>query len=153
MKESPVQIKLVERYIRGTEKEAIVQNVEALLCEITMATRSGISCSGKKVYIKTRVLKHCYDKRTAEEFDFLSWHIYKIVRFPDLVYKNKDPKRGDFLFVKTLKNTKYLCSLQEVITANGDCQFEIATFFRLNKEAYLTSYDLLWEWKDGTPSS
>lgn len=147
-------VDLADRYIRGTSKEAIVQNVQALVCGLSAAAIKGLGCAeNSKAYIKTRVIKHCYDKRTAEEFDFLIHNIHIIVRLPDQIYKNKDPKRGDFVFVKSLKNSRYLCSLQEVMVEGDGKQFEVATFFRVTKESYLQSYDLLWEWKGGTPSS
>ncbi len=144
---------LANRYVRNTYKDAIVQEVQALLCEITIATMKGIGCTGRKTYINTRVLKHIYDKRPAEEFDFLLANISKIVKFPDTVFKNKNPKRGDYIFLKALKNNKYLCSVEEISDKKDDCHFEVATFFRLRKESYLASYNLLWEWKGGKPSS
>ena len=145
---------LAERYIRGTEKEAIVQNVQALLCEITVATMRGITAVARKVYISTRMIKHLYDKRPAEEFDFVVYNIHLIARYPDAIYRNKDPKRGDFFFTKSIKNKKYFCSLQHInVPVTGDSQFEIVTAFRIQKDSYLLSYDLLWEWKGGKPSS
>jgi hypothetical protein len=140
---------LCDKYIRGTEKGAIVQNVQVFLCSLTSAVIRGISSGCGRVYINTRVLKHVYDKRPAEEFDFLTCNIHTIVKYPDAVYKNKNGKKGDYCFIKELKNMKYMCSVQVVRGDDASAQCEIVTFFRLQKESYLKSYDLLWEWKGG----
>ncbi len=138
---------LYKKHIKGTEKGAVVQVVQVFLCSLTMAVIKGISCPCNKVHVSTRVLKHIYDKRPAEEFDFLISNIHLVVKYPDSVFKNKDGKRGEFCFVKELKNNKYLCSL-EIIEKDGVIFCEIATFFRVKNE-YLKNYELLWEWKGG----
>ena len=144
---------LYDRHIKGTDNGAVVQDIQALLCNLTNAVVRGIDCKCVKVYIGTRALKHVYDKRPAEEFDFLLEHVWKITRYPDKIYRNKGGKRGDFIFVKRIKNASYICSLQEIAKEGMEARCEIATFFRSRKENYLFSYDLLWEWKGGEPSS
>ena|SRR3990167_8571557 len=138
---------LHRKYIRGTEKQAIVQLVQAFLCNLTAAVTAGISCPCTKVYINTRVIKHVYDKRPAQEFDFLVANCHTIVKYPDTIYRNKGNKRGSFAFVKMLKNEKYFCSI-ELIAKDETTQCEVATFFRTN-DAYLKNFELLWEWKGG----
>jgi len=138
---------LYKHYIRGTEKGAIVQLVQVILTSLTVAVSQGLSSSSRKVYISTRVLKHLYDKRPAEEFDFLIHNVHLIVRYPDTVYKNKVGKRGSYCFIKELKNTTYFCSIEE-IEKDGSTALEVATFFRTDND-YLASYELLWEWKGG----
>ena len=144
---------MYRKFIRGSEKGAIVQSVQVLLCNFTNAVTRGINSQGAKAYIHTRALKHNYDKRPAEEFDFLIDNLHYVVKFPDSVYRNKGAKTGDYLFVKKLKNKTYTCSLQEIIREDGGIHYEVVTFFRISKENYLTHYDLLWEWKGGKPSS
>lgn len=144
---------LYARYVKGTESGAIVQDVQIFLCNLTQAVIKGIDCNCIRVYIGTRALKHVYDKRPAEEFDFLVENVHRIIKYPDRIYRNKGGKRGDFMFVKKLKNESYVCSLQEVLKEDNSRRCEIATFFRLRKDNYLKSYDLLWEWKGGEPSS
>ena len=144
---------LYTRYVKGTENGAIVQDVQIFLCNLTQAVVKGIGCDCVRAYIGTRALKHVYDKRPAEEFDFLLEHVHQITKYPDRVYRNKGGKRGNFIFVKKLKNEKYICSVQEVLKEGENRRCEIATFFRVRKENYLASYDLLWEWKGDTPSS
>ncbi len=138
---------LHKKYVRGTEKRAIVQVVQAFLCNLTVSVASGIFCPCNKVYISTRVIKHVYDKRPAEEFDFLMSNGYLIVKYPDSVYMNKNNKRGSYLFVKKIESSKYACSI-EIIKKDNTAQCEVATLFRTNED-YLRNYELLWEWKGG----
>lgn len=138
---------LYEKHIKGTEKGALVQPVQAFLCNLTSAVIKGISSPCKKVHINTRVLKHTYDKRTAEEFYFLITSVHLVVKYPDVIFKNKSGKRGEFCFVKEINNQKCLCSL-EIIEKENATFFEIATFFRTD-DSYLKNYELLWEWKGG----
>lgn len=144
---------LYTKYIRGTENGAIVQDVQVLLCNLTNTVAKGIHSKCSKVYIGSRVLKHVYDKRPAEEFDFLVEHVHHITKYPDSIYRNKNKKKGDFIFVKKLKNKTYVCSLQEMMREEDNRRCEVVTFFRIRKHNYLASYDLLWEWKGGEPSS
>jgi hypothetical protein len=89
-------IGLHKKYIKGSEKNAIVQIVQAFMCNLTAAVVKGISCPSNKVYISTRVLKHVYDKRPAEEFDFLIENLHLIIKFPDLIFKNKSASVVNF---------------------------------------------------------
>ncbi len=145
---------LYEKYVRGTEKQAVVQNVVVLLCSMTAAVYVGTGMKCKRIYVSTRVLKHVYDKRPAEEFDFLLGNAHQILKYPDRVYKNRDAKKGDFCFVKKINNSLYLASI-EVMKSNAgeNSHCEVITFFRVQKESYLNGYELLWEWKVGEPSS
>lgn len=138
---------LYKKHIKGTEKGAIVQLVQVFLCNLTSAVINGVSCPCSRVHVNTRVLKHVYDKRPAEEFDFLITNLHLVVKYPDSVYKNQSGKRGEFCFVKEIKNRKYLCSLE--INDKDEVTFcEVATFFRV-ADSYLKNYELLWEWKGG----
>jgi hypothetical protein len=107
-----------------------------------------------KVYINTRVIKHIYDKRPAEEFDYCVENAVATVKYPDKIYKNKGGKRGSYCFVKEVKNCKCLVSVESVETPDDGQppHFVVVTFFRVD-DAYLKDYELLWEWKDGNPSS
>lgn len=96
---------LVKKYIRGSEKKAIVQLVTVFLCNLKSVLVKKVSLPCKRVHINTRVLKHVYDKRTAEEFDFLISNLDNIIKYPDAVYKNKNGKRGEFCLVSKIKNT------------------------------------------------
>lgn len=145
---------LYEKYVKGTEKQAIVQDVQVILCNLTYAVNSGMGVLCNRVYISTRVLKHIYDKRPAEEFDFLLENVHSVVKYPKQIYLNKSGKKGNFCFVSDLKNKKYICSIEVKKDENDNhSHCEIVTFFRIQKENYLENYELLWEWKGGKPSS
>jgi hypothetical protein len=145
-------VRLYKKYIRNSAKRAIVQLVLIFLCHLTAAVTKGINSPCNKVYMSTRMLKHAYDKRPAEEFDFFLEHIVDVIKYPDVVYKNKDGKRGSFCFVKEIKNLNCLVSL-ETIEKNGEpSHCEVVTFFRVDSD-YLKSYELLWEWEGGIPPS
>lgn len=143
---------LHKTYVRGSEKRAIVQLVTVVLCHLTTAVIRGTNIPCNKVYLNTRVLKHIYDKRTAEEYDFLIHCVATVVKYPRWIYKNKDGKRGAWCFVAHVKNSLCLVSLETIHTPEGALQCEVVTFFRTD-EAYLKNYELLWEWEGGTPPS
>lgn len=141
---------LDKKYIRGTEKGAIVQDVRMFLCHLTKTVSKrglGINQNKTRVYVSTRVLKHVYDKRSAEEYDFLINHIHTVTKYPDFIYKNKPGKRGDFCFVKAIKNKNYFCCIENVDDETSKA-LEIVTFYRVQKEKYLENYKLLWGWRD-----
>ncbi len=142
---------LHKQYVRGTQRKAIVQLVQISLCHLTSAVAKGINASCNKVYVNTRVIKHVYDKRPAEEFDFLTEHLVTIVKYPTHIYKNKDGKRGSYCFVKEINNQVYLCSIETIVKDDQNI-CEVVTFFRTNND-YLRNYELLWEWEGGIPPS
>lgn len=144
---------LHDKYVKGTEEKAIVQSVQVLICNLTVAVAKGIESGCNRVYINTRALKHIYDKRPSEEYDFLIEHAHQVIKFPEQVYKNKSGKKGSYVFARTIKNKKYLCSIEVVKNTDESLHCEVVTFFRARKEDYLKGYELLWEWKDGNPSS
>src|SRR3989344_9240926 len=134
---------LYTKYVKSTENGAIVQDIQVLLCNLTHAVAKGINSKCIRVHIGSRVLKHVYDKRPAEEFDFLVGNVHQIAKYPDHIYRNKDKKKGDFIFVKKIKNKTYVCSLQEIMREEDSRRCEVVTFFRIRKDNYLASYELL----------
>lgn len=104
---------LHKKYIQRTRPKAIVVDTRILLCHLTFAVRRGINSSGSSVYMSTRVLKHMYDKKTAEEYDFIIENLHKVVKYPDQIYRNRDGKRGNFCLLKVLGEQKYLCSIED----------------------------------------
>ncbi len=106
---------LFEKHIEGTPEKAVVAYVTVSICKLTNTVgkemKKSLDCDNR-VYINTRVLKHLYDRKPAEEFNFVISKIHKIVKYPDHIYKNKNPKRGDVCLVKKIGNESYLCSLE-----------------------------------------
>ncbi len=152
---------LHEKYIKGSPAKAVVINRTVFLCHLTNIVLKEIirycDC-GSKAYINTRVLKHIYDKKPAEEFEFLINNIHMIVKYPDYIYENKNPKRGDFCLIKQIKGENYFCSVEIIEdeipeTQESEKNIHIATAFRIRKASYLNAYKSLWSWKDGAPSS
>lgn len=144
-------LKLYKSFVHGTEKNAIIQIEDIMLCYPTHKTVQSTLGEYKqfpKIFITSVTVKHLYDKKPAEEFYTVLDSIHLICKYPDHVYANKDGKRGSFCFVKKIREHNYLCSLEYT---NGN--FYIVTCFRIRKIRYLYDYDLLWSWKDGEPSS
>ena len=145
-------VSLYKKYVRGTDRKAIVQMVIVLLCHLTAAVAKGVGTECTKVYINSRVVKHIYDKRPAQEFDFLISQAEHIVKYPDYIYKNKSGKRGSFCFVKKVNNELWIVSIEIIQQKEIESHCEVVTFFRTNPE-YLESFELLWKWEVGIPPS
>jgi len=145
---------LYEKYIKGIPNGVAVSDKIVFLCHLTNVVKRVLELNFSAVFVRTIPLKHLYEKRPAEEFDFIIDNIHKVVKYPDYIYKNKDPKRGNFCFVKTIGGEKYLCSLELVIDENKNKEIlTLVTAFRIRKETYLDSYSLLWNWgNDVSPS-
>jgi len=145
-----VAVKMYEKYIKGTVEKEVVVDKLYLVTILTKAVIKGLNLSEDKVYLNTRVLKHLYDRKPAEEFECIICDLHKIVHYPDFVYKNKSPKRGDFCFTKKIKDTNYFCSIER-----GEDRMFIVTVFRIRKgkEGYIKNYELLWSWEDDVPPS
>jgi hypothetical protein len=146
----PIQ-KLHEKYIKGTKYEALIPAKKAFLCHLTYRVKKVININASKVYISTYALKHIYDTKTAEQYEFILINLHDIVRYPNRIYKNKESKRGDFVFIKKIQGDLYLCSIEVEYTTEKK-EIKIATSFR-TKENYLKKYELLWSWRDDIPSS
>jgi|SRR3989344_3331383 len=150
-------IKFCKKYIRGTASKAPVIELSILLCNLTKTVQKVCKLETQKVHVTTKVLKHLYDSKPAEEFDFIIRHVFKLIKYPDQIYENKSSKRGDLCFVKTIKCEKYIASIEVFIeiSENGkDVEVNYAvTAFRIRKDNYLKNYKLLWSWKGDNPSS
>lgn len=146
--------RLYTDHIRGTAAHELVSDVTIVLCTLTGVVMVVCVLDSNRVYLTAKALKHLYDKRPAEEFEFLITWLWKTIRFPEQIYANKGEKRGNYLFVRHIKNDHYLCALEVVVDdLNGSKSLYVTTAFRLKKPSYLLSYKLLWSWKGGGPSS
>lgn len=148
-------VKLWKQHIRGSREKEIVKDVTILVCLLTKKVQEACDFPTSKIHLNTRVLKHLYDKKPAEEFEFVIHNLDKLLRYPDQVYKNKTGKRGSLCFVKKLSGHKYFCSIEttEELDGTNMQMICIVTAFRLRKEDYLEGYELLWSWKGDEPSS
>lgn len=150
-------LKLHKLYIQGTEEKAPVVLQTILLCNTTNAVMKAINLKSPKIHTTTKMLKHLYDSKPAEEYEFILHNLVSIIQYPNEIYQNRDSKRGQFAFVKTIKDFKYLSSLETTIVSSLDGTTEemnyVITAFRIRKESYLKNYKLLWNWKGDIPSS
>ncbi len=101
--------------------------------------------------MNTRVLKHTYDKRTAQRFDLLLEYLPEILQNPDQIYANKLGQRGTYCFVKECQAELCLSSI-EYKEVSGTYRFEVVTFYVVDNE-YLRNYELIWERKGDESSS
>ena len=152
----------VRKYIKGTPKKDYVKELTVLVCNLTDIVKGNLKIQTSRVYITTKVLKHMYDKRTAEEFDFVVSNLTDFIKFPERIYKNKQGKTGNYCFYKTIAKDAYFCVL-EISGDKDPCDEEIGmvyvvSAYRLSEDKkkrrnYLSSYKLLWSWKGDNPSS
>ena len=148
--------KLHKLYIKETEEKTPIILHTTLLCNLPNAVIKAINLRTSKVHITTRVLKHLYDSKPAEEYEFILNHLISIVMYPNQIYENRDGKRGGYAFVKSIKKIDYFCSF-EINSNTEEEKIEemnfVVTAFRIRKKNYLKNYKLLWSWKDDNPSS
>lgn len=138
--------------MRGTALEVAVRNVTVVAGMFPRAPLEKIGVINPRIYVSTRVLKHLYDKKPAEEFDFILENIPDILARPDHLYRNKSDKRGQFCLMKQIESREYLASL-EVIDGIYGREIQLVTAFRVRSEPYLKDYDLLWSRRDGETHS
>ena len=145
---------LYKKYVRGTGAEALVVLKTGLVCHLTRKVALAIQTSSIKVHINTKIIKHLYDKKPAEEFEFVIDNIHVIVKFPEEIYRNPKGKRGDFSFIKTIDGKKYIVSLEinETDLEGGKKEVinYVVTAFRIRKESYLKNYQQVWSWTTET---
>lgn len=144
--------RIFEQYIKDTPKQAIVRDMTIKFCTLTNQVQRVCDFPVTNVHITTKVIKKNYDKRPAVENDFLLKKGWKIVHTPDHIYLNKQGKRGDYMFVKSMNNELYVASL-ELTTYAGEPLVCVVSLFKVPKPRYLESFKLIWSWKGGDPSS
>jgi hypothetical protein len=138
---------LHRKHIANTPKDFVVVNKEIAICNLTHAVQKGINVNFRRVCLKSRVLKHIYDKRTAQVYDFIKNNLGKIIKFPDVIYRNHSCKRGGYLFEKLVKGCLYCVVIEE---DSKNERFQVVTVFPTTK-AYLKKFKKLWSWKGGNP--
>lgn len=141
------------KYIQRTPKGAIVRDMTIKLSSLTHEVRHSINFLTSSVHITTKVIKKNYDKRPAEENDFMLHHGWRILRNPDSIYLNKDGKRADYVFTKRLYRQTYMAAVEVSDHAEAPMLY-VVSMYRLPKpDNYLRSYELIWSRKGGRPSS
>jgi hypothetical protein len=149
--------KIFKTYIKGTPEKSVVSDLTLHICQLTRVVAKSGNFKSHKVYITTKVLKHLYDKKPAEEFDAIMKDLHSLISYPESLYENKSGKRGEICFVKTFKDGKYICCIEQT-EANDPLDGQlgmncVVTAFRIRKDNYLKNYKLLWSWKVDIPSS
>lgn len=140
-------VELYRRHVKHTPEKAVVVDVTILLAYLPKAlVRTGVF-SSQKVYISTRVLKHMYDKKPAEELDAIISNLSRMINLVEEVYEDLEAKRGDYCLVSQVKGQRYMCSIE---LGEENC---VVTAFRVRDEKYLAKYKVLWSRKGGIPSS
>ena len=134
---------LHRKHIRYTKRAEVVTNTTIHLCNLTSIARVKANFNSSKVYLTTRTLKHLYDKRPAQEYDFLLLNIILILRYPDVIYNNKGGKRGSVCFVKTKDDIKYFAAIEQNI--DSDENYLVTTF--AIDDIYLKGYKEIWRWE------
>jgi hypothetical protein len=143
MKYKSIKI-LHNKYVKRSLKKAFVYNDKTLLCKLRTNIAKDCKILSPQIIIKTRVLKHMYDKRPAQEYDFLLDYMKDILRNPHCIYKNTDSKRGSKCFVKEIYNSKYLVVIEE----DGSKGNSIVTAFSVD-DSYLEKMEIVWHWEGG----
>jgi hypothetical protein len=152
MKESShkhTAIFLHDQYIKLSPRQGNIILTETMLCRPTRFTCKHIGDYDSVFYISTQALKHMYDKKPSQEYDFVLHNMHTIVKYPDRIYYNKPGKRGDYLFRKALKTYDCLVCVEHDIENQ---RLSIVTGYFLRKESYLYNYKTLVSWEGGRSS-
>jgi len=75
-------LKLHKLYIQGTEEKAPVVLQTILLCSTTNAVMKTIHLSSPKIHVTTKMLKHLYDSKPAEEYESILRNLTSTVKYP-----------------------------------------------------------------------
>jgi hypothetical protein len=134
---------VIERYIKNTPRKGYVKDLRVKVCEMPHKLKSKIKAKDPRVYITTKSLKHMYDVRSAQEFDFIIANIEGVIMQPLRIYKNKEGKTGDVCFYSEFKNNAYFYILE-----NQPDSIYIVSAYRLSdieekRKNYLSGYKLL----------
>lgn len=125
--------KAFNSFVKYTPKEGVVKIINIKLA--------------RDYFVTTMVIKHMYDKRPAREFDLILIYLPILLKDPDLIFRNKAEKRGEYCHVREFNGEIYFCSFEFVNEIH-----HVVTCFRI-EPTYLNGYTLLWSRKDGEPSS
>lgn len=119
---------LFHKHVKNTKEKDFVARESVCIFRLTRTVLDVLGFGDSKAHISTKVSKDLYDKKPAEEFDFVINNLHTILKYPDRVYKNKISKRGDFCLVKKVKDFEYLCSV-EFCEDGGETKACVVTVF------------------------
>jgi hypothetical protein len=144
---------VVSRYIKDTPRKGYVKDLRVKVCDIPRKLKGKLKVADKRVYVTTKSLKHLYDVRPAEEFDFIVSNIDSFILKPMKIYEDKAGKTGSVCFYKEIGEEAYFCILE--VTPKST---HIVSAYRLSevlekRKNYLAGYKLIWSWKVDLPSS
>lgn len=145
--------KVVERYIKNTPRKGYVKDLRVKLCDLSHKLKPKLKLKDTRVYVTTKSLKHMYDARSAQEFDFIIQNIELAIKHPLKIYKNKVGKTGDVCLYTEFDENAYFYILE---TKLGNAY--LVSAYRLSnieekRKNYLSGYKLLRSWKVDLPSS
>lgn len=143
----------IERYIKDTPRKGYVKDLRIKVCMLPHKLKSKTGAEDLRVYVTTKSLKHMYDIRLAQEFDFIVTNLEIVITHPHRIYKNKEGKTGNICFYAEFEKNAYFYILD--IKLDG---IYIVSAYRLSevkekRKNYLAGYKLLWSWKGDLPSS
>lgn len=144
---------VVERFIKNTPRKGYVKDLRIKVCLLPHKLKSKVGAKDLRVYVTTKSLKHMYDVRLAQEFDFIVDKLELVITQPHRIYKNKEGKTGDICFYAEFEKNAYFYILD--IKPDG---IYIVSAYRLSevkvkRKNYLAGYKLFWSWKGDLPSS
>lgn len=143
----------IERFIKNTPRKGYVKELRIKISKLPKRFKSKTEAQDLRVYITTKSLKHMYDIRLAQEFDFIIANIEAVITNPHRIYKNKEGKTGSVcLYIKLQENFYFY-----ILDAKPDGLYVVSAYrlseIEVKRKNYLASYKLLWSWKGDLPSS
>jgi len=143
----------VDRHIRNTPRKGYVKDLRIKICDFPHKLKGKLKIKDKRVYITTKSLKHLYDVRKGEEFDYIISNIDHFILNPTGIFKDKERKTGNYCIYKETGNGAYFIILD--VTENS---VYVVSGYRLSeveekRKNYLSGYRLIWSWKVDLPSS
>ena len=154
-------------YVKNTDQKSPIVLERALVGSLSNAVKEVLNgqheeeFNTRKVYISTKVMKHLYDKRTAQAYDAILTNIPLLIRHPQDIYLNKKDREGDYAFTCEMEvvdyegnksQEVYFCSLQIY-----EKEMDIVTVFVFTSERKLKNYlnqcTHIWNWRGDSPSS
>jgi hypothetical protein len=143
-----IYLQYYSKYIKGTPYKAGILLERIFICKVKEPLRiimdGHVACPDKKVHLSTKSLKHMhdrhvYEKKTPLDLRIILDNLTNIVKYPDEVRKDKDAKKGDFLFIRKVGEHAYWAAVQVSLEGGIEVVSASATGPR-----YTEKFTLLW---------